>query len=336
MQIISDVEKYLFTNLGLIVSADPWQSDKTIPLYLQECFGFFRCQVLGQDLLFLVSLKNDGSETPGAVKKAAQSLESYWEDEVVYVSEAMVGYNRQRFISHKIPFVIPGNQMYLPMFGVDLREHMKRLRMPEVKKITPAGQAVILFALYNWKIRELSQGFLAEKLGYTTMTLSRVFTELERAGLATIEKRGRKKLLCFKKERGQVWEEALPLLKTPVKQVVTVDLAKVEHLAVAGFSALTQYGIAATTECPVYAVDKKEWQKLTVEQSETVLYEGGQAKLEIWHYAPTVFARKNVVDPLSLYLSLEDMAEGDDLIENEEQMKKFRKYIGQAMRSNGS
>ena len=40
---------------------------------------------------------------------------------VLYATEALASFERERLIEQKVPFVVPGNQLYLPHLGVDLR-----------------------------------------------------------------------------------------------------------------------------------------------------------------------------------------------------------------------
>ena len=58
--------------------------------------------------------------------------------------------------------------MYLPVLGVDLREHIKGMRSVK-KKISPTTQAVILFVLYNWPRDGVNPSRLAPLVNYTSM-----------------------------------------------------------------------------------------------------------------------------------------------------------------------
>ena len=52
---------------------------------------------------------------------------------MVYVTGALASYERKRLIEQKVPFMVPGNQLYLPDLGIDLREYFRQrppLRTP--------------------------------------------------------------------------------------------------------------------------------------------------------------------------------------------------------------
>ncbi|MCK7468892.1 MAG: hypothetical protein MZU91_12730 [Desulfosudis oleivorans] len=45
---------------------------------------------------------------------------------VVYVTRTLASYERKRLIEQKVPFLVPGNQLYLPDLGIDLREYFRK------------------------------------------------------------------------------------------------------------------------------------------------------------------------------------------------------------------
>jgi len=49
-------------------------------------------------------------------------IQTKQKDDVVYVRTRMTAFNRKRLIEQKVPFIVPGNQMYLPTLAIDLRE----------------------------------------------------------------------------------------------------------------------------------------------------------------------------------------------------------------------
>ncbi len=334
---LESFEDYLHANLNLLVELFDWYPVKKLPVYFSERYAFSHCSIFGQELLLVMPAKIHHDDTPKTIRKCVELLREQWTGEVVYVAQALQGYDKKRLIELKISFVVPGNQMYLPSLGFDLREHLKRLRTPEVKRLTPAAQVVMLFVLYNWRKDGFIPTFLASKLKYSQMTLTRVFNEYLATDIGCIEFEGRKRVLRFQENRGAVWQKILPLLRNPVKQRVKIMKPAKSGLAVAGFSALGHYGKALQGGEPVYAVGKGELKRL--ETAGVIRYpgkkvEGEIAELEIWSYPPTLFARQMVVDPLSLYLSFgSDLNEGELETDTLEILKKFRKYIAMVMKS---
>ena len=92
---------------------------------------------------------------------------------IIYVQSILSSFNRKRLIEQHIPFIIPGNQMYLPHFGIDLREHFRKIHSKKQKSFSPGTQTVVIYALLRETDEKLTPSALADKLGYTFMTMTR-------------------------------------------------------------------------------------------------------------------------------------------------------------------
>ncbi len=113
-------EKYLFENLGLSTHLTPWSKQKSLPYFLRDLYTMYECQLLSQPWL-VMSARDNEEVTPATIRKHIEQLQKTWGHEVLYLHPTLSSYNRKRLIERKISFVVPGNQMYLPMLGVDLR-----------------------------------------------------------------------------------------------------------------------------------------------------------------------------------------------------------------------
>lgn len=71
---------------------------------------------------------DDEEQSPATIRKHVDNLHAYADAQVIYVRERITPYNRKRLIGQKVSFIVPGNQMYLPMMGIDLREHFRKVR----------------------------------------------------------------------------------------------------------------------------------------------------------------------------------------------------------------
>jgi hypothetical protein len=242
----------------------------------------------------------------------------------VYVRARVTAYNRKRLIEHKLPFVVPGNQMYLPMLGIDLREHFKKLRT-ETHKFSPSTQALFIYVLLHGTTRKVfTPTEMAGILGYSAMTMTRAFDELESANLGDIFLEGRERCVRFANSPRNTWARAQPFLRSPVKkrhhiELLTADLPG--HRA--GLTALADYTMLAEPTSPVVALSGENWKSLKHRHliNEFPSAEPGALEIEVWGYAPGLFAEGEVVDRLSLYLSLKESK--DERIEAalEEMMK---------------
>lgn len=99
----------------------------------------------------LVAEKRSEEQTPAIIRKHLNLLQQKSGFEPIYFRESISAYNRKRLIENKISFIVPGNQMYLPFLGIDLREYIKKLRSPESKIMSPSSQVVLLYSLLQQK-----------------------------------------------------------------------------------------------------------------------------------------------------------------------------------------
>jgi hypothetical protein len=305
LSLVQKFEKYLLENLGVSITIEKWQKEKSLPLFLRDLYSFYECQLLHESCL-VMKVRDEEEVTPATIRKHKQQIEDMWRHEIIYLHPSISSYNRKRLIEHKISFVVPGNQMYLPLLGIDLREHIKGMRSVK-KKISPSTQAVILFVLYNWPREGLTPSRLAQLVNYTPMTLTRAFDEIETAGLGNVEMEWRERVLHFEMDRKSLWDRSLDLLRSPVRKRVKVSLPySTLPFLLAGESALSHHTMLAQSSHLTYAVSAQEWKvlQLNKEVTELKIHEPGSVEIEIWKYDPELFAREGIVDPLSLYLSL--------------------------------
>jgi len=319
-------ERYLQETLGAVVSPAPWDGSTRLPLFLQDLYSFFKLELLEVPCLLMLD-RNEQEQSPATVCKHMAQVQAKWNAEVVYVRKRVTAYNRKRLIEHNIPFVVPGNQMYLPMLGIDLREHFKKLRV-ETRKFTPSTQALVIHALLRGTTKEIfTPARMAQRLGYSAMTMTRAFDELESADLGVIFSEGRERCLRFTESKKDIWTKARQFLRNPAGKRLHIKPPNADPLGPrAGLTALAYYTMLAEPAKPVFAFCREGWKLLKQRQqvNELPAHEPEALEIEIWSYAPSLFAENQVVDPLSLYLSLKENQ--DERVEAalEEMMKELR------------
>jgi len=230
----------------------------------------------------------------------------------------LASYDRRRLIEQKVPFIVPGNQLYLPDLGLDLREYFRQRAPATEAALSPSAQAMLITALLrqSW-LSDWQPSKVADALGYTPMTLSRAVKELTAAGLATAYTVGRSRWLRMEHPPAQAWERAKPAMRTPVKRTVWVaahGIVAHRPSRTAGLSALARYSMLTEPKWPVYAMTAAAW-KAAMDAGVRVLPEpeAGAQEWQVWSYSPALVPDATTVDPLSLMLSLQDNA--DDRIQ---------------------
>jgi DNA-binding transcriptional ArsR family regulator len=305
--LIRDFEQYLSEVLRIASNPRKWEGEKTLPYLLRDLYEFYQAHLLDTSCLLMVA-RDESSQTPVAVRKHLALVSKNWDGEVVYVQKSVSAYNRKRLIEQKVPFVIPGNQMFLSALGIDLREHFRR-SIGTSSHVSPSTQVVVLYAILRTTTETLTPSRLAKLLGYTRMTLTRALDELQATGLGTVEIRGRERILRFVDDGQTLWEHARIFLTSPVKKRLWIQRLHGNRRGVqAGLTALAHYSMLAAPDQPVYAISTEEWK--AVKQTGDIIELPGPEpyadQLEIWNYPPKLFAANDVVDRLSLFLSLQD------------------------------
>ncbi|MHC4886210.1 MAG: hypothetical protein ACYTGH_14125 [Planctomycetota bacterium] len=308
------LEQYIQEALGVRLSVAPWKKASELPFLLRDAYALHEGTLLGLQCLFVADLR-DEAQSPESLRKQLDQVSKYTEAEVIYVRDRMTSYHRRRLVERKISFVVPGNQMYLPLLGLDLREHFRALRS-EPKRFSPATQALLIHILLERSYADVTPSQMAEVLGYTAMTMSRAFDELELAGIGVCTHKGRTRMLGFEEEhRGRaLWEKSLPFLVSPVGKRVFAAVTddSLQSRARAGLDALSALSMLAPPPYSVIALDRKAYRSLGQggEQAQELPdYEPDAVQVEVWNYVPDLLVQSGMVDPLSLYLSLR---EGDD------------------------
>ena len=321
---LQELERYVHDALGVSVKTAPWSGAGQLPPVLRERYRYAKAELLGVRAL-LVFDANPEEQSPATVRKHMDMLQAKQHADLIYVRAQVTAYNRKRLIEQKVPFIVPGNQMYLPMLAIDLREHFRRIR-EEAPTFSPSTQVVVLNAMLRDAGQVLIPSEMAPLLGYSAMTMTRAFDELETAKLAEVTVRGRERCLRFIGDRREIWEKAQPFLRNPVsKRLFIRRINGAEGATRAGLTALAHYSMLAPPAYTTYALSREEWKTLRQQHKiiEVPVQDPDVSEIEVWWYSPARFAEHGMVDQLSLYLSLK--ADHDERTETalEEMMEKI-------------
>ncbi len=306
-QLATDIRRYLKETLDIDTYPEQWPETENLPIFLRNIYAFFKVNLLGVSCLVMAT-RDNAEQTPLNILKQMRQVRKKWQGEVIYVQQKVTAYNRNRLIRHKIPFIVPLNQMYLPFLGIDLREHFKSLRKIEAS-FSPSTQVVVLYYLSQDCELRLTPKTLASALGYSIMTMTRALDELDSAGLGTIAMQGRERVLRFERDKKQVWETALDRLRSPVKKRLWMKFSSSRAFGLkAGLSALAHYSNLAEPANLVLAMEGKECKKVKAKSDIIILdmAEPDACELEIWCYPPKLFGNNGVVDWFSLFLSMRE------------------------------
>jgi hypothetical protein len=307
------VQKYLRDTLGVAPKGRAWARAGKLPYFLQDAFEIRELELWDRPILIAIDRR---ANRPALANLRGQldKLRALTGHPVVYVTGVLASYERKRLIEQKVPFIVPGNQLYLPDLGIDLREYFRQRPQAPDTALSPATQAMLITTLLRKPWRpDWQPGEVVTEMGYTAMTLSRAVKELTAAGIGTLRTEGRARWLHMERTAADTWDHAKPLLRSPVRRRIWAHpIPKLEppHVRLAGLSALARYSMLAEPQWPVYAVSPAQW-KAATETGIEILPEqlAGASEWQLWRYNPALAPDREKVDPLSLTLSLQDEAD---------------------------
>jgi len=299
---------YLYRTTGISLHPVKWSGKTSLPYYLNEIYDFYKADILETPVIIMEQTSAE-EQTPATISKHCVQVSKTLGGGVIYLCETVTPYNRKRLIEHKVPFVIPDNQMYLPDLGIDRREHFRQVRSSKIT-FSPSTQVLVLYALINKTSGPFTPAGLAAILNYTPMTLGRAFDELEAAGICEVKSMGRERFLTLPDNRKDLWDLALPYMKSPVRTSYYISpadvLLKLNNIFRAGLPALSEYSMLSDPGYPVISIGPDTWNSNKAGLWLLPIREEGAAELQVWRYSPEILSPGDTVDIFSLYLSLMD------------------------------
>ncbi len=124
---MDSLKDYLYLTLKIMIETHLSDSVKKLPFYLSDSHEFYETYIFGK--LCLLMVDKTIYDFPAVivarnVKKTEELLECFT---VIYIQKKITAYSRKRLIELNTPFIIPGNQMWLPIFGDYLMENFKKI-----------------------------------------------------------------------------------------------------------------------------------------------------------------------------------------------------------------
>lgn len=296
-----DLERYLETTLHQHISVTSMPDPPDLPVFLTKMYTFFKAAVAGRCCIFMTPIYEPAS--PAEVAKHVRRVRSDGKRIAVFASGALTSHYRSRLIEHAVPFVVPGNQLYIPDLATDLREHFVAGRSKTGSSLSPAAQAVLFHYLLRINPGATTPTDLAKILNYSAMSIGRAFDDLVSRGLAETEWQGRERHIHFRVSGRQLLESARNLLRSPVRSYKHVrGQADCPGLKRSGETALADLTDLSPPALTTYAVDSRRW-KATVSSCSLALTNRHDADfvVETWTYDPAGLSTGSTVDPLSLY-----------------------------------
>jgi len=312
---MSILNKFIAENIGFFTAINPLTREQLagLPVYLKESYTWYKAELNGKQWLL--------AQCPTTEEFSVTQLEAHFKRithilglPVIALFDRLEAYNRKRMVEKGIAFIVSNRQVYIPNFLIDLKE-TKATQPANKMELVPMGQVLVLYyvldrqgrnALENMTFKELALFFHTQP-----MQITRAAENLNALELIN-ENKGKEKYIRFTKPRKALWDEVNErnLLIDPVFKRVYGDSQIFNHLLSSNSTALAAYTDINPTMQIFQAIDRKEYLMLRHQEKQEPVNPGDAGYcLEVWKYDPKLLVKnrtkpKNVVDPLSLYLTM--------------------------------
>lgn len=308
------MQEYLHQTLGLVITPVAiGDLAERLPAFVRNRYHLSGFQVMGYTCLALTARGRSGAAED--VAKHGAVVRAQWPGPVVYITETITPSLRRRCIAGRTPFIVPGRQAYLPFLAMDIQERPLRPRV-ERDALRPATQAVLVWWLYHGMNGRDTPTRLVDAVGYTLMSLSRVFDELEHLQREVtgfvIERHGRERRARWTGSAQGLWEALSSHLRDPVRERILLrrDGAVPPGLP-GGLDGLARCSDLAAPPRPVLAISHDDWLQFQrdAQPMATDPDDLDAVEVEVWRYATDLHRQEpgatlTTADPLSLVIGL--------------------------------
>lgn len=317
---MKQLQQYIMEVLGIEIQQEVIDKKgiEMLPLFLREIYRLYNASLFNQAFILVEKTDNEAFSVH-QTEKHFNLIKGAYNRKIVLLTSEMSSLNRKRLVEKGINFIVPGKQLYLPDFLIDLREDFKKGKIkPQKLKLLPSAQFILLYRILHRNekpgIEDLSFKELASKLKYTPMAITFAAENLMQLEICNIVGE-KEKYLRFNVENREMWhdlDQRKLLLNPVIKKIYVDEIPENIHLLHCNMSALPEYSDMNPSRQEYFSIEKNMFYSLLKSNAliNTNKHEGKYC-LEIWKYnslklVEKLFNDSNVVDPLSLYLSLKD------------------------------
>jgi hypothetical protein len=311
---IQRAQKHVADSLGLeLVPTGQWDKSSTLPFHLKGGWEFLSAMLDDGNVLLLLDTET-GSAQPSRIQSRVEQIRQKAGMPVIYIREHLPSYMRLRLIQARVPFIVAGSHLYLPVWGIDFKTMSKRQASRHKSEfLSPAAQSLLIRMIrFVCPPSDFTLDDVRRDEPYSIMTVSRAVREWSTFGIVEIQKQGRQLSIRFPMSFQQTWEHAKSRMRSPVVDrvwVIPTHSSECKSYPDAGETALSRETLLGDPTVRVCAVSHGDWVKRRDEMMVIPFPDQGAVQVEIWSYEPKIRIQDPSVDPLSLILSMQDHAD---------------------------
>ena len=283
---------------------------KGLPVYMVAGRCFY---ILKTDNIEFLAVKLSSADKFGSValEKQMQKYSEITGKDVVFVFDRITSFQRDSLISHKINFIVPEKQIYIPFLGVHLRNQFQNKKLISSEKMMPATQCLFLYLLYNSNHKGIIKSQAADALHLTRTSITRASDQLANMSLISQQSNGKEVLMFPEAFDKSLYENAKPYLINPVQKSMIIKQSDLPECAVySGETALGRKTMLNAPKIDVYAISKNNELIKNLKTYDLQWCDSENlAVLQLWKYDPLLFSREDCADVVSLAESFKDNAD---------------------------
>ena len=284
------------------VEIKPYKEIKRFPLIIQVNYDFYQMEIMKQICILVRPKDNIGLATLRRQQKQIERLTGIY---CVLYLKKMNYYSRDKMLEEGISFIWENHQIYMPFLGLVLMQNEAREIRP-CSQISFLTQKFLLLALYKeWD--NLTVTAAAEKMNVSKMSITRVFDDLESMDIPVLRKNGRIRRYIKSGNKKEIWNLIRPFLRTPLLKEYYLERDLQNLSTKSGISGLAQLSMLEDDPYPTYAVTKYEIREKGIYQEKQIPADEipGCVVQELGYLIS--FRQGDTIDPLSIYILLEDL-----------------------------
>lgn len=273
-----------------------------IPLIYRNEYRFYECEMHGLHCILVELLS--GRILAEKILVHFRKLEKILTGKMVLLFEELRPYQRRNLVRHRIPFIVPGKQIYLPFVFVDFKE-VKANPYPVPELFSTVTQMVFLSVLGQEEDTVISNQ-LIKRLGLSSASINRAIRSL--VGLGLLEEGGKATRKTYRRiNKKAFWEKGNSNMVTPVQDVLLLsELPEDLPWYYANETALAKLSMINEPNAIILAIFKKH--RFMINKELIAIDEDSIGepvyKVEVWKYDPGLFTSTDTVDVFSLSTEL--------------------------------
>jgi hypothetical protein len=293
------------------------------PLYIS---GQLEAEVLDIGGVRCVALSASLSVDLATMRKAAGLVASREHCPAVVCAPKLTAYQRERLSEENVAFITSGGTLYLPFLGAVLSSTSSSGAVPG-KQLSSLAQCLFIGYL-NGRYHGMTFSQIAKATGKSLPHISRRVKEIAAIDPQLVVRLGHEKVLQpVIASRRELFEIFKPYLMSPVSKrfFLALESAAIENagdrLWLAGMSALSESSMLNDDKATTYATEDKDVPLSLGQTLDPIDQAEANVVIECWRYPPQLSGSTEgdvgCVDPISLYLSLEQESARDERVHKE-------------------